>query len=38
MAFYSEKKEGKIVLTSLPSLWRKCNVDLAYERVTVAPD
>jgi hypothetical protein len=32
------KREGKLVLTSLPSLWRKCNVDLDYESVTDAPD
>ena len=37
MAFYAEKRKGKIILTSLPSLWRKCNEDLAYERVTDVP-
>jgi len=33
-----QKREGKLVLTSLPSLWRKCNVDLDYESVTDPPD
>ena len=33
-----QKREGKLVLTSLPSLYRKCNADLDYESVTDAPD
>jgi hypothetical protein len=39
MAFYADKKkEGKLVLTSLPTLYRKCNADLDYESVTDAPN
>ena len=33
-----QKREGKLVSTSLPSLYRKCNADLDYESVTDAPD
>jgi hypothetical protein len=33
-----QKKEGKLVSTSLPSLYRKCNADLDYESVTDVPD
>ena len=33
-----QKREGKLVFKSLPSLYRKCNADLDYESVTDAPD
>jgi hypothetical protein len=33
-----QKKEGKLVSTSLPSLYRKCNADLDYESFTDAQD
>jgi hypothetical protein len=33
-----QKKEGKLVSTSLPSLWRKCNADLDYKSVTDTPE
>jgi hypothetical protein len=33
-----QKREGKLVSTSLPSPGRKCNADLDYESVTDAPD
>jgi hypothetical protein len=40
LAFYAkkQKREGKLVSTSLPSPGRKCNADLDYESVTDAPD
>ena len=39
MAFYDDKKkEGKLILPSLPSLLRKYSLDLDYETVTVALD
>ena len=33
-----QKREGKLVFKSLPSLYRKCNADLDYESVTDGPD
>ena len=33
-----QKREGELVFTSLPSLWRKCNADLDYKNVTETPD